>query len=173
MLSLINLLLGAGLLILGRKLFWLFIAAGGFVAGVTLATRFLNGPEWLILVIGIITGIVFAVLSVFLRAFAIWLAGFFLGGSIFSTFAAALGIDGSGWAGWVIYIIGGIVGVILVSVLFDWALITLSSFAGAALIVDGLNVVGSGSGVIFFILLIVGVVIQGTMLLREKRAGAS
>jgi hypothetical protein len=65
-----------------------------------------------------------------------------------------------------------VIGIILVAILFDWALITLSSFAGASLIVQGLHIVGSGSGVIFFILLIVGVVIQGTMLRREERSNA-
>ena len=172
MLSLVNLLLGAGLLILGRRLFWIFVAAGGFLAGVTFATRFLNGPEWLTLLIGIIAGIIFAVLAMFLRVFAIWLAGFFLGGSIFSAFAGALGMD-SGRTGLIIYVIGGVIGIILVAILFDWALITLSSFAGAALIVQSFNMIGSGNGVIFFILLILGVVIQGTMLLREKRANAN
>jgi hypothetical protein len=171
MLSLINLLLGVGLLILGRRLFWLFVAAGGFLAGVTFATRFLNGPEWLTLLIGIITGIIFAVLAMFLKAFAIGLAGFFLGGSILSAFAGGLGID-SGGINWIIYIIGGVIGIILVALLFDWALITLSSFAGAALIVQGLNVVGSESGVFFFVLMIIGVIIQGTMMRRDRRVHA-
>jgi hypothetical protein len=171
MLSLINLLLGAALLILGRRLFWLFVAAGGFIAGVTFATNFLNGPEWLTLLIGIVTGIIFAVLAMFLRVFAIWLAGFFLGGSFLSAFAGALGIDSSG-TNLIIYIVGGVIGIILVAVLFDWALITLSSFAGAALVVQSLNIAGSGSEVIFFVLMIIGVVIQGTMMRRDRRVNA-
>ena len=40
MLNVINLILGGALLVAGRKLFWLFVGAAGFVTGIQLATRF-------------------------------------------------------------------------------------------------------------------------------------
>ncbi len=172
MLAIINFLLGAALLVLGRKLFWLFVAAGGFVAGVLFATRIIHAPEWLTLIIGIVTGILFAVLAIFLRVIAIGLAGFFLGGSILTTFATALGIN-TGGLDWAVYVIGGVIGIILVALLFDWALITLSSFAGASLIVQALNLSGTISNLIFVVLFIIGVVIQGTILRNDRRAIAA
>jgi hypothetical protein len=165
MLAAINVLLGIGLLLAGRKLFWLFVAAGGFVAGVQLAGNFLKGPEWAILIIGLVTGILFAVLAVFLRAIAIGLAGFFLGGSILTAMAGAMGIQDGG--GWIVYLIGGVIGILLVSLLFDWALITLSSFAGAALIVQTFDLGTAIASPIFLVLVIIGVWIQGTVKRRE------
>jgi hypothetical protein len=58
--------------------------------------------------------------------------------------------------------------VLLVIFLFDWALITLSSLAGASLITQALLLPGGIGGVVFLALVIVGVVIQGSMLGRER-----
>lgn len=156
MLSAINIMLGAALLVAGRKLFWLFVLAGGFIAGVQFATNIIKGPEWLAIVIGLVVGIAFAVLARFLKMFAIGISGFILGGSIINAFAVAVGFDVS----WVSWIIGGVIGVILVSVLFDWALIGLSSFAGATLLVQAINASDIIKDITFIVLLIVGVFIQ-------------
>jgi len=40
MLIVISLILGVALLVAGRKLFWLFVGAAGFVTGMQLATQF-------------------------------------------------------------------------------------------------------------------------------------
>jgi len=164
MLSVINLVLGSALLVAGRKLFWLFIGVIGFITGVQLAARFSNGPEWTAIIIGVIVGIIFAVLAVFIEALAIGVAGFLAGGFILTTFTNMLGLN-AGLLFWVIYAIGGVIGILLVMFLFDWALITLSSLAGASLIVQALG--GSG-GLLFFLLFIVGIVIQGLILQREE-----
>ncbi len=169
MLAAINVLLGVGLLVAGRKLFWLFVGAGGFIAGVQLAGRFLNGPDWVILIIGLATGVVFAILSIFLRAVAIGLAGFFMGGAILTAMAGTLGIQNGG--GWIVYLIGGVLGIILVSLLFDWALITLSSLAGAALILQSFNLSPAINAPIFLVLVIAGVWIQGAVKRRETKHG--
>ena len=68
-------------------------------------------------------------------------------------------------------ILGGvllIIGVLLVIFLFDWALITLSSLAGASLITQALLLPSGMGGVVFLALVIIGVVIQGSMLQRER-----
>jgi hypothetical protein len=168
MLNVINLILGGALLIAGRKLFWLFVGAAGFVTGIQLATRFSRGPDWLAIVIGLIIGVIFALLAIFLQAVVIWIAGFLTGGYVLTVMAAMLGIDVSGATTWIVYIIGGIIGVILVGFLFDWALITLSSLAGASLVVQSFAPGGAMGGVIFFILFIAGVLIQGFNLRHER-----
>jgi uncharacterized membrane protein YkvI len=58
--------------------------------------------------------------------------------------------------------------VLLVIFLFDWAIITLSSLAGASLITQALVLPSGIGGVIFLALVIVGVVIQGSTLQRER-----
>ena len=167
MLSVISLILGAALLIAGRKLFWLFVGAAGFVAGLQLATQFWQGPELLAIIVGLVVGAIFALIAIFLQGVAIGVAGFLAGGYVLTTLAAMLGIDQAA-SSWVIYLIGGIIGVLLVIFLFDWALITLSSLAGASLITQALVLPSGLGGVIFFALVVVGVIIQGSMLGRER-----
>jgi hypothetical protein len=167
MLNVINLVLGTALLVAGRKLFWLFIGVIGFITGVQLAARFFNGPEWTAIVIGIIVGIIFAVLAVFIEALAIGIAGFIAGGFVLTTFTSMLGLN-EGLLFWVLYAIGGVIGILLVMFLFDWALITLSSLAGASLIVQSLSSQGGSGGLLFVVLFIAGLVIQGLILQREE-----
>lgn len=170
MLNVINLILGGALLVAGRRLFWLFVGAAGFVTGMQLATRFWQGSGLLAVIVGLIIGVIFALLAIFLQAVVIGIAGFLIGGYILTVLAGMIGLDLAGAMTWIVYIVGGIIGLILVSFLFDWALITLSSLAGASLVVQALFVQGAG-GLIFFVLFILGVVIQGSILRRERVAG--
>lgn len=163
MLSTLNLILGAALLVAGRKLFWLFIGIIGFITGLQLAQRFINGPDWMALLIGVIVGIIFALLAVFIEALAIGVAAFLAGGYILTSFTNTLGLN-EGLLFWIIYAIGGLIGLLLVMFLFDWALIVLSSLAGASLIVQSLPAVGT---LLFLLLVIAGIVIQGMVLYRE------
>ncbi len=167
MLSVISLILGAALLIAGRKLFWLFVGAAGFIAGMQLATQFWQGPEILAIIIGLVVGVIFAFLAIFLQGVAIGVAGFLAGGYILTVLAGMIGLD-QGAFSWIVYLIGGIIGVLLVIFLFDWAIITLSSLAGASLITQALVLPSGIGGVIFLALVIVGVVIQGSTMQRER-----
>ncbi len=167
MLNLINLLLGAALLLAGRKLFWLFIGIVGFMTGVQLAARFWPGPEWTAIVIGIIVGLLFALLAVFIEALAIGIAGFLVGGFVLTTFTNMLGFT-DGLLFWLFFAIGGMVGLLLVMFLFDWALIVLSSLAGASLVVQALFAEGGPGSLVFIGLFLLGLIIQGMVLLREE-----
>jgi hypothetical protein len=171
MLNLINVILGGALLVTGRKLFWLFVGAIGFITGMQLTARFWHGPEGLSIVASLVVGLIFAGLAVFLQTIAIGIAGFLAGGYTLSALVGMLGLQTSA-ANWVVYIVGGIIGVILVSYLFDWAVITLSSMAGASLIIQAFFSERAAGGLIFFILLIAGVVIQGSTLRAEKKQSA-
>jgi hypothetical protein len=172
MLNLINVILGGALLVTGRKLFWLFVGALGFIIGIQLTARFWQGPEGLAIVAGLVIGLVFAGLAVFLQTVAIGIAGFLAGGYILSVLAGMLGLQTTTLT-LVIYIVGGIIGVLLVSYLFDWAVITLSSMAGASLIVQALLSGRAASVLVFAILFIAGVAIQGSTLRAEKKQQAT
>ena len=167
MLNLINVILGGALLVAGRKLFWLFVGALGFITGMQLATSFWHGPEGLVIIAALVVGLIFAGLAVFLQAFAIGIAGFLAGGYTLSMLAGMFGLQTIA-LNWIIYIVGGIIGVLLVSFLFDWAVITLSSLAGASLVVQAFFSERAAGGLIFFILFIAGVIIQGSTLRSEK-----
>jgi hypothetical protein len=98
---------------------------------------------------------------------AIGVAGFLAGGYILTVLAGMIGLN-QGAFSWIIYLVGGIIGVLLVIFLFDWALITLSSLAGASLITQALVLPSGTSSLIFLALVIVGVVIQGATMQRER-----
>lgn len=164
MLTFINAILGAALLLAGRKLFWLFVAAAGFITGFQLASRYFPGAEVWAVIVGLVVGAIFAILAIFLQTIAIGIAGFLAGGYILQTIAASWGLN---IAPWLIYLIGGIIGVLLVSVLFNWAIITLSSLAGASLVVEAFQL--QQAGLIFLILFLAGVIIQGTAHRYEER----
>ena len=64
------------LLFLGRKLFWLFVAAVGFVVGMEAATTlYPHQPDWS-LIVGLILGLIGAVAAIFVQKAAIGIAGF-------------------------------------------------------------------------------------------------
>lgn len=173
MLNLINLVLGGALLLAGRKLFWLFVGAAGFLTGIQLATRFWQSSDLLAILVGLIVGAIFALLAIFLQALIIGLAGFLSGGYVLTALATMLGIDGAGAMTWVIYIVGGVIGFILISFLFDWAIITLSSLSGASLVIQSPFAQGAAGGILFFILFLLGVIVQGSILRGERAASGA
>lgn len=81
------------------------------------------------------------------------------------------GLEAGALSSWVVYIIGGIIGIAFVSFLFDWAIITLSSSAGALLIIRTFFPQSGNVQLIFIALIILGVVVQGSLLRSEKRPG--
>ncbi len=163
----IRVIIGGLVLVLGRKLFWLFVAATGFAAGLAISTQLLHlRPEWVSLLVGLAVGVVGALLAVFVQRLAIGLAGFLAGAYIAVSLATALGVT-STVAVWIILIIGGIIGAALIATVFDWALIGLSALAGAVLIVEGLRLQGGTMLWVGALLLAVGVIIQAALQRRE------
>lgn len=165
MLFTINLILGIGLLLFGRKLFWLFVATAGFFAGVEFASRFWQGSEVLTIIVGLVVGLLFALLAMALKTLAISIAGFFLGGSALLSLASAFGIERGNL---ILYIIGGILGIIFISIFFDWALIIISSLAGASMIAQTLDVSQAMAGLVFLVLLLIGIFFQTNDMRKNK-----
>jgi MFS family permease len=164
----IRLVMGIALLAFGRKLYWLMVGVIGFVVGYLLAGEFFSGAaEWLLILIGIIVGLIGAGLAIFLQSIAIAIAGFLGGGYVTIQLLTLLGIS-DGTFSWIPFILGGILGLILVSLLFDWALIVLSSLIGAFMVTQVIDPNLDTSSFIFFILLIIGIVIQALVKRREQ-----
>jgi hypothetical protein len=169
-LGIFDLVLGAILLVAGRRLFWLLVGALGFVLGVMLATSFFHGTELTMILAGLVVGIIFSLLAIFLESVAIAIAGFLGGGYVLLSIAGILNPDRGGIISWVIFAVGGVIGVILVAMLFSWALITISSLAGASMVVAAFGMTAATAGLVFLGLVIAGVLIQGTSLRREGHA---
>jgi len=68
------------------------------------------------------------------------------------------------------FVIGGILGALLLLALFDWVLILLSSVEGAHLIASGITLPEKGTMILFIALAVIGVIVQGSMLRRSRGA---
>jgi hypothetical protein len=159
----IRLAVGALLLVLGRRLFWLFVAAVGFAAGWTAATDLLRlQPEWLALVIAVAAGLLGAALATFVQKTAVGLAGFLAGAFLASGLATMLSLPSAPWA-WIAFIVGGILGAVLLGAAFEWALIGLSSLSGAMLIANALDLSSTLHLLVLLGLFVVGVIIQSAL----------
>ncbi len=164
----VSLLLGFIILFLGRRIFWLCVAAIGFAAGVELAPHLIHEPTPLLqLSIALVLGFVGALLATFLQKIAIAVAGFAAGGKLAVALAGAFAASSAGNE-WIIFIIGGFVGSILLLMLFDWALIFLSSIVGAYLIVSPFNLPPQGHALILVALVVIGVLVQAGAMRRAR-----
>ncbi len=159
-----RLIVGAVALITGRRLYWFFVAAAGFVAGLTLANRFFQGEsELLIIVIALAAGLIGAVLALFLQRVAVAVAGFILTGYVLTALLELFSLS-FGQLDWIVYIVAGVFGAVLVSLLFDWALIVLSSLAGGVLIVQVFDLQPWITALLLLGLVVFGITIQAAQL---------
>ena len=161
----LGLVFGILLLLFGRRLFWLFVGAVGFLFGLSLATRFFSAqPEWVTLALALICGLAGALLAVFVKRIAIAVAGFAVGGYIIYQIMAMVQAN-LGELTWVIYIVGGILGAIIFALLFDWTLIILSSITGAIMTTQAIPIPlpGALEIILAVVLVIVGLVFQANM----------
>lgn len=159
----VYLLIGIGLLMLGHRLFWLFVGSVGFIAGFTYAQEFLaiqSSMATALIAIG--AGVIGALVSIFMQGFAIGIAGFLAGTYILYVILSFFGLQANGVL-WLVYIAGGAAGTVCMFMIFDWALIVLSSLTGAAVIVDTMQINVPVEVIIFVVLVIAGIVFQARL----------
>lgn len=165
----LNLLAGMLLLLLGRRLFWLFVALVGFVVGLAIASRLLSEqPQWMVLLIGLGFGVIGALLAVFVQKLAIGLAGFLAGAYLMNVLIDTFN-PGLGDVRWLVVLIGAVLAAVLLLAVFDWALIVISSLTGATLIVQSLEIEQVVRGVVLIVLLVIGVLVQARGLQTHRR----
>jgi len=158
--TIIGVLIGVVILFIGRKLFWLCVAAVGFAVGVEIAPLLVNESSSLLaLLIALIFGVLGALLALFLQKVAIAVLGFLAGGKLATAIAAAFFVQYAQYST-IIFVIGGIIGAILLLALFGWALIVVSSFIGAYLIQSAIVLPPTGSTLVFIGLAMVGIFVQ-------------
>jgi hypothetical protein len=165
MIDILHGLIGIVMLALGRKLFWLFVGCLGFVAGLHLAQQYFGlQPSWVAWAAALLFGLVGALLALFFQKLAIVLGGFASGSAIGAHLAFMMGVA----SGPVIPILGGIIGAILLYVLFDWALIVLSSVVGSTLVVQDLTWNPTVETVLYLVLIAAGICFQAAWLRIKK-----
>ena len=176
----IQALVGFASLFFGRLLFWLFVGAAGFVVGVEVTLAFLGEQAFgIALIIALIAGVLGSIVATFAQRVAVAIAGFVAGGYFLLNLVNLGGlVDGpSDTLPIVLVFAGGVIGAVLVSLLFDAALIVLSSALGATLLTQAVdawfNIGRPVILVVFTLLFIVGVVVQwGSQERGRERGGA-
>ncbi len=125
--------LGTAMLTMGRRLYWLFLGGVGLIFGSDLIEHLVHGqPHSIIIIFALLAGVIGAVLAVFLQKFAVMAGGFFGGGYLIIALLKEFGMTTAHYH-WLIFLIAGILGALLMRVLFGWTLIVLSSAMGSSL----------------------------------------
>jgi hypothetical protein len=158
--------LGLILLVFGRKLFWLCVALLGFFLGMEFAgVLFVDQPRWVILLIGLGTGLLGAVLAVLAERVAFALAGFYAGAylALVSAHSFAIGDHST-----LLLVAGGVIGAVLAVLVMDWAIIILSSLVGAGAIVAAAGMGQPTGALVFVVLTVVGAAIQAGLMARPR-----
>jgi hypothetical protein len=166
----LNIVIGLFLLFTGRGLFWLFVACVGFASGYHYAQQVwaIHSPLT-ILIISLAAGGVGAIIAIFFQKAAIVIAGFAAGGYVVLSLLGQF----NGLAAqmiWLPYIIGGIIGAVILYFTFDWALIVLSTLTGASLIVQMVTFSPLAEIALFLVLVIVGMAFQAKIMTGERPA---
>ena len=165
----LSIVIGAVILFFGRRIFWLCVAAVGFAAGMQVAPHLMHEPTQVLqLSIAIVFGFIGALLALFLQKIAIAIAGFLAGGKLAMALVAAFIAEGARYPG-IAFVIGGIIGAILLLALFDWALIVMSSVVGAYLIGQTIVLPQTGATILFIALAAIGIFVQA-MAFRGRTA---
>jgi len=166
----LSILIGAVVLLFGRRLFWLCVAAVGFAAGMEVAPHLVHEPSAVLqLSVAIVIGFVGALLALFLQKVAIAIAGFLAGGKLAMALVAAFITEGARYPG-VTFVIGGIIGAVLLLSLFDWALIVMSAVVGAYLIGHTIVLPPTGETILFVGLAVLGIIVQAANFRRRPAA---
>lgn len=164
-----NMLVGLALLIFGKKLFWLFVGAIGFIGASDMAARYFSGlPDWQLLMIAVAAGLIGVLLAIFFQKMAILLVGFYTGGYLIVSLFNTLNMAPPPALPWALFVIGGLLCAVLLYLLFDWTLIVLSSLAGATFISQTIQISAIPSAILLTAMFLAGIIIQGSMLKKGK-----
>jgi len=165
--TIVGVVIGVVILFFGRKLFWLCVAAVGFAVGLQIAPLLVNEASSLLaLVIALVLGLLGALLALFIQKVAIAVLGFLAGGKLATAIAAAFFVQHAQYST-IIFVVGGIIGAILLMAVFGWALIVVSSFIGAYLIQSAIVLPPTGLTLVFIGLAILGIFVQAVSFRRS------
>ena len=152
-----EIILGLLFLCAGRKLFWLSVGIMGFLAGVNYVGVLVPQTDAVnVVLMAVLFGILGAVLATAFQWFVVIVMGFCGGGYfLMSVFSLAAGKAPFFYG---IFVVGGIVGALVMILAFDGALIVITALLGTTLIMQHLHI--EEWNILFFSLVVLGVVVQ-------------
>ena len=158
--SLLLVVVGFIILVIGHQASWLFVGGVSFLAGSLIADQLqIVRAEIEMIIFSLTCGLLGALLVVYLRKFMITLAAFVSGGYICFYLPAALGWN-TNWINWVVVALVAFACAILTFVLGVIPLIVISSLLGATLITQYMLIGPIGSVSMFIVLCIFGLLVQ-------------
>jgi hypothetical protein len=159
---------GALLIMAGRRVFWLFLGLLCFLAGMSALQRlFPDISQTTLLLASLGIGALGAGIGMMAQKTAVWVGGF-LGGGLLATMLLRMMTQGEGSTALVAFLIGGVIGILLARILFKWVMIVVSSAIGALVICKVLTTGVLPGAIVFGILLLAGITVQGGFLRRGK-----
>ncbi len=166
----VSVILGIVLLLLGRRLFWLFVALAGFYVGFEVARAVLaDQPQWLIWLVAAAAGLIGAILAMLFQRVAFALGGLYAGGYL-ALLAAERFLPGV--AGLGAFVVGAVAGAIAAVLIMDWAIIALSCMFGAVLVVSSLGLGDIASVFAYAALVAIGIIVQARLMRGSTRPDA-
>ena len=166
--DLLRLIFGLLLVFNGRRVVWLVAGAAGFLLGLLISASLLEQTDPLIVVgISLIIGLLAGGLAQALGQTAIALLGLIAGGV--GAMYLMISLDWYDRSAWLAFGFGGLLGLILVTWLFDWAIILISTLIGAMLLTDAFDMGGQTAVLLFTALLIAGVAVQAHWMGRPEK----
>jgi uncharacterized membrane protein YccC len=160
-------ILGIAILFFGRKLFWLYVAAVGFLVGAELIKIVSpSEPQWVLITGGLAAGLIGSVLALFFQRVAFGLAGFFAGAYLGVLVVQTTGLGGGNSI--IGFAVGGLGGTVAALLLMNWAIIIFSSLVGAGAILTQLPLGPRALALVFVALVIIGIMVQTRFMPRLK-----
>jgi hypothetical protein len=163
----IRIFLGLLLLLLGRRLYWIMVGVGGLLVGMAFTEQILADrapPVRFLVAVG--AGLLGMLLAVLAQRVAFALLGFFAGGHLALLLSQSAFADATRLV-W--FVLGGMIGAVIAALVMDWAIIVLTSLAGAAAIVASFSMKPVAQTITFVVLAGMGIVIQSRSLKRANR----
>jgi len=152
--------IGFMMLIAGRPVYSVFVGTISFLVGTYLVDQItVLPPEWNSFFIPMLFAIIGVVLTLVFKRWAARVAGFLAGGIMITNLPNAFGSAGY-WTSPYLFAAAGIIAVILLFIIFDFALIVLSSLMAVTLILSYTRVGNLDQGTIFLILAVFGIIVQ-------------
>jgi len=167
-----DLVFGLLLVFAGRNLFWLCVGIVGFLVGVQCAEMLGLPDSWMELLMALSLGCLGAALTVSFEWFMLIFGMGFLGGGylLMRIFPSEAQQDPHVW---LVFVVGGIVGMCLMVIALDWTMIMISSLLGAMLIVSAVFGPPPFRDILFVISMTIGIVVQYLTLRGTPQEGRS
>lgn len=158
--SVILVVIGFILLVAGHQGSWLYVGGVTLLIGSLLADQLnIVRKEIDMIVFSFTSGVLGALLVVYVRKFMVVLAAFISGGYICYFLPEALGWDTS-WINWVIVLLVGLACAVMTFIWGALPLILVSTLLGATLIIQNMSIASVGPIGMFIVLTIFGLVAQ-------------